>query len=88
LNSFRNWIIEQKEFLFAAACFAVVGLAWWPEEVAAAESAWLHEKDFGVGLLAIMALIVSIVFLPLGIAWLAIGIMKLREKRRGKLVER
>ena len=75
------WIKQQSDFIKSAACFAVIGFLWLKEEVDAAASYRSGEKDFGVGILAMLAVILTVILAPIGLAFLIFGIAKVRRER-------
>ena len=74
--------LAHNPFWVATGCFAVIGCAWLWEEIEATRS--IGEKNFGVGILAALALMVTVFLGPAGLAYLAIGIAKRRHDRRLK----
>jgi len=79
-----RWFGKQELFLKSAACFAIVGLLWFWEQFEAAASYRSGEKDFGVGILALLAAVASLFFVPAALAFLGFGFAKLRYERRIK----
>lgn len=79
-----SWLKNQKLFLWSAACFIIIGLLWFKEELDAAASRLSGEEDLGVGILFVLAMMTTVFLAPAGLAFLGLGIAKLRHERRLK----
>jgi hypothetical protein len=77
-----RWLKNHNDFLKSASCFAFITLLWLNLRMEAAASYRTGEKDFGVGILAFIALAATVFLAPIGLAFLAFGIAKIRHERR------